>query len=238
MLANYRTPAPVRPQEADALPEWGIELPGPSMIVQSHGVVGQALQPDAGVVRMQFEVEQKFPVADLAAIAAKLAALGAEFSPAREESDRYYAHPARDFAQTDEALRIRRVGPAAQITYKGPKIDALTKTRREIELPLGAGEEVATAWAGLLEAVGFTPAAEVRKLRRTAQVPWQGRSVVASLDEVDGLGTFVELELSADEEGLDAARACIASLAAELDLCASERRSYLELLLGSKLPWA
>ena len=52
-----------------------------------------------------------------------------------------------------------------------------------------------------------------------------------ALDEVDGLGTFVELELSADEASLDEARRTIVSLANELDLGPSERRSYLEMLL-------
>ena len=44
--------------------------------------------------------------------------------------------PCRDFAQTDEALRIRTVGDTSFVTYKGPKLDATTKTRRELELPL------------------------------------------------------------------------------------------------------
>ena len=86
---------------------------------------------------MQYEVEQKFPVADLAAVEAGLAALGAGISAPREEVDLYFAHPARDFAATDEALRLRLTGLQGSITYKGPKIDAVTKTRREIELPLG-----------------------------------------------------------------------------------------------------
>ena len=145
----------------------------------------------------------------------------------------YFAHPARDFAQTDEALRLRRKGGSFFITYKGPKIDAATKTRREIELPLAADEAGFQAWFGLLEALGFTAVGEVRKSRRKAKIAWQGRTVEGSLDEVERLGTFVELELIAEADDLDAARACIASLAQDgSDLAGSERRSYLELLLG------
>jgi len=59
----------------------------------------------------------------------------------------------------------------------------------------------------------------------------QGRQVEASLDEVERLGTFAELELVVDEHDLEAAKACIASLAAALGLVGSQRRSYLELLL-------
>jgi adenylate cyclase, class 2 len=181
---------------------------------------------------MRYEVEQKFPAADLATLERRLADLGAEISQRRVEVDRYYAHPSRDFAATDEALRIRAAGSSAFITYKGPKLDATTKTRREIDLALPAGQ--AEAWAELLEALGFRPVAEVRKERRKAHVAWQDHRVEISLDEVQDVGTYVELELVADDEGLDAARACIAALAHELGLTGSERRSYLELQLERK----
>ncbi len=149
------------------------------------------------------------------------------------QSDLYFAHPARDFAQTDEALRIRRVGQHNFVTYKGPKIDQTTKTRREIELDLPAGDRGAADFQSLFEQLGFRTVAEVRKHRRTWLLDWQGHAVEAALDEVDRVGTFVELEITADEGGLDAARAALAALAAELQLTSGERRSYLELLLGT-----
>ena len=102
---------------------------------------------------MKYEVEQKFPVGDLAGVEARLSALGAAVSEPREEVDLYFAHPARDFAATDEALRIRRVGESNCITYKGPKIDRTTKTRREIELAIPSGAEVPDAWQELFEAL-------------------------------------------------------------------------------------
>lgn len=180
---------------------------------------------------MHYEVEQKFPVSDIRAVEEALAALGAGISDAKEEVDRYYAHPSRDFAKTDEALRVRRKGGKHFITYKGPKIDATTKTRQEIELPLGEAEGTATAWNGLLEALHFAPVADVRKLRRKAFVSWEGRTVEVSLDRIEGLGDFVELELVVDKAELETAKAVIASLAVRLGLSQSERRSYLELLL-------
>jgi adenylate cyclase class 2 len=181
---------------------------------------------------MKYEVEQKFPVADVAALEARLTAIGAGISEPRPQIDLYFTHPARDFVRTDEALRIRRQGPSNSITYKGPKIDKTTKTRREIELPFPPGQQSAEAWAGLLEALGFTPVAEVRKLRRKVDISWQGRRVEGSLDDVEQLGSFVELELLVHETGVESAKACIASLAESLGLRDSERRSYLELLLA------
>jgi adenylate cyclase, class 2 len=179
---------------------------------------------------MSYEVEQKFPVPHLSAIEGRLSALGVPISGPKPEVDLYFAHPVRDFKTTDEAVRLRRKGAANCITYKGPKIDATTKTRREIELPLAPGEESLAAWTALLEVLGFRRVAEVCKSRRKAHVPWQGRQVEASLDEVQGLGTFVELELVVDADGIEPAKACIASLAESLGLSGSERRSYLQLL--------
>ena len=181
---------------------------------------------------MQYEVEQKFPVSDMPALEQALGALGASISAANEEIDLYYAHPSRDFAKTDEALRIRRKGGKHCITYKGPKIDTTTKTRQEIELPLGEAENTTEAWNDLLTALCFTPIAEVRKLRRKALVEWEGRTIEASLDQIEGLGTFAELELVVAPSGLEAAKTAIASLAARLGLHESERRSYLQLLLN------
>jgi len=180
---------------------------------------------------MQYEVEQKFAVADMAALEAKLVALGAAVSESHSEIDHYYAHPARDFAVTDEALRIRRTDRASFIAYKGPKVDQTTKTRREIELPLAPDERHVAAMERLLEALGFTPVAEVCKHRRKAIIAWEGRQIEVSLDDVVELGTFVELELVAEDEDVESAKACIASLARGLGLSGSERRSYLELLL-------
>ena len=180
---------------------------------------------------MHYEVEQKFPVAVMAALEAELTALGATISAPQLEIDLYFAHPARDFARTDEALRIRRKGRSNSITYKGPKLDQTTKTRREIDLPLEPGGASAGAWIGLLEALGFTPVGEVRKSRRKAAIAWQDRRVECSLDDVERLGTFAELELVVEAEDIESAKACIASLANRLALAGSERRSYLELLL-------
>jgi adenylate cyclase, class 2 len=180
---------------------------------------------------MRYEVEQKFPVADLPRLENRLIELGATIDAPQTESDLYFAHPCRDFRQTDEALRIRRKGEKNYVTYKGPKIDPTTKTRREIDLPVPPGGETASHWQALLEALGFRPVAEVKKSRRKAKIVWQGREVEGSLDEVEGVGSYFELELIVEAEGIEAAKTCIGSLAEQLGLRESERRSYLELLL-------
>ncbi|HEY2826884.1 MAG TPA: class IV adenylate cyclase [Pirellulales bacterium] len=183
---------------------------------------------------MHFEVEQKFPLDDVAQVERRLKELGARPAESVGQVDLYFNHPARDFAQTDEALRLRSVGEKNFITYKGPKLDAATKTRRELELPLPSGGGAATEHAGLLEALGFKPVATVRKRRALYYIDWQGKTIEAALDDVAEVGQFLELELSASEPEVEAAKSSIASLAARLGLTTSERRSYLELLLAAQ----
>jgi adenylate cyclase class 2 len=185
---------------------------------------------------MQFEVEQKHRIEDVAGFVSRLAARGATLGTASEQADQYFAHPSRDFAQTDEALRIRTVAGRSFVTYKGPKLDATTKTRRELELPLDRTDAAGSQFAQLLAALGFKPVLTVRKQRRPFRLVHGGRDVEGALDDVDGVGTFVELELLADEANLDVTKQLIASLAAELDLGPSERRSYLEMLLEKQPP--
>ncbi|MCE2726076.1 MAG: class IV adenylate cyclase [Planctomycetaceae bacterium] len=184
-----------------------------------------------------YEVELKFQVSDAAALERDLLALGGRFGNAVEQVDRYFAHPCRDFAATDEALRLRRTGTDVAITWKGPRIDATTKTRREIELAvtaaaLGGGPVAIDRWTGLLEALGFRQVREVAKRRRAALVAWEGAEVEASLDAVTGLGDYLELELQADADAVPLARGRLESLARRLGCGPAERRSYLELLLG------
>jgi len=189
-----------------------------------------------------YEVELKFPLARRAAVEAALGTLAARFRPAIEQADVYFAHPSRDFAQTDEALRLRRAGDGVAITWKGPRIGLAAKTRREIELPLAAfpqaagGAATLEAWSELLKALGFRRVWEVVKCRRPAQVAWQGREVEVAIDTVTGLGDFLELEIVAGEEEIPSALACLQSLAAELGCGPPERRSYLEMLLAAHLP--
>lgn len=185
-----------------------------------------------------YEVEMKFPVADLAALEQALVRLAARFHEPIDQVDLYFAHPSRDFAKTDEALRLRRVGNDVAITWKGPRIDAATKTRQEIELPIApvgpTGGGTIAAWIELLESLGFRRVMEVAKRRRPARVPWQGCDVDVAIDAVDGLGSFVEVELQARQGEVPQARAVLESLAAALGCGGQERRSYLELLLQKR----
>ena len=183
---------------------------------------------------MRIEVEQKFAVADMASLREQLSAFGAIFQEPELQVDCYFRHPTRDFSLTDEALRLRRVGPANWLTYKGPKLDAKTKTRREIELSFEPGEQSAASAGELLQALGFSEVAEVRKHRIHSKLRWHDCEVGLALDSIAELGDFVELEIIAESEAVAGASEILTTLATHLKLKNCERRSYLELLLARR----
>jgi adenylate cyclase class 2 len=182
---------------------------------------------------MRFEVEQKFRLQQPAAIEADRRFAGVRFSAPIRQTDHYFNHPVRDFAMTDEAFRIRQVGERNYVTYKGPKIDPVTKTRQEVELELPVGQQVGSQYRQLFELLGFQFVATVVKQRRTASIAYEGLPFDVALDEVEGLGHYLELETVATDAGLDRARAAIQALAQHMGLDEVERRSYLELLLDA-----
>ncbi len=177
------------------------------------------------------EIEMKFPAPDFAVVVARLSELGAKPGATREEADHYFNAPHRDFAQTDEALRIRRIGSTNRVTFKGPRRPGPDKTRTEIEVPLGDGDEVFADFARLLESLGFRAVAVVTKRRAGYEMHRDGFDMEICLDDVAGVGRFVELEILASEESLEKARAVLQDVAHALKLRDSERRSYLEMLL-------
>ncbi len=181
---------------------------------------------------MRFEVEQKFRSQGHSAVASRLMELGANSGARLDQEDTYLAHPARDFAVTNEALRIRRVGDRNAVTYKGPKRAGITKTREEVEIDFADGPEPRADLTRMFEALGFRPVFVVRKTRTPYGLEREGRRIEVVLDEVEGLGTFVEVETIAEGDAdLPAAQKAVTTLAALLDLGAVEPRSYLRMLL-------
>jgi adenylate cyclase class 2 len=180
------------------------------------------------------EVEVKFAVADFAPLEAVLAQWNAQLEPPRRDEDRYFNAPDRDFAQTDEALRIRSIGEINALTYKGRKCDPDTKTRLEIEVPFASGAAAADNLARLLVQLGYRPVATVRKTRRVAHFRHGGFMLQATLDEVAGVGRFAEVETMADESRFAEAKTAVLAAAAQLGMTQPERRSYLQLLLSDE----
>src|SRR6056297_1849767 len=206
-----------------------------------------------------YEVEVKVPAAH-GTVRAALDGAGAERLGTVAQSDTYYDAPHRDFAATDEAFRIRTVASAVEafergddlgadvdavlsgearadgetrVTYKGPLVEAESKTREEFETAVGNEEEV----AAILDGLGFEPVADVRKLRTKFHL--NGFTVL--LDAVEGVGDYVEIETEVDAEAeVEAAREDAYAVLRGLGLDPTEqiRTSYLGLRLGDDDPSA
>jgi len=154
-------------------------------------------------------------------IAERIAALGAALLVVENHHDLYFNSPQRDFRFSDEALRIRIKEEGARLTYKGPKLDQQTKSRRELTIRI----DDPTQMRDVLSLLGFVLSAEVRK-RRT-KYSYQG--MVIALDEVEGLGTFLEVEAQA-EANWENEKERVLSVLKRLELEDTIRRSYIELL--------
>ncbi len=153
--------------------------------------------------------------------------MGARFIGTEKQADTYYKAPHRDFSKTDEALRIRCVDGVSVMTYKGKKLDTVSKTREEFETPVEGD-----AASSILLALGFKRSGHVSKSRDI----YSYNDLIICLDTVDGLGEFVEVELMADivaGSDISSFREHIFNTLAKLGIHAKEsiRSSYLEMVL-------
>ena len=180
---------------------------------------------------MHYEVEQKFRVLHESALLEQLEDLGICWGNTVRQEDAYFNHPLRDFAETDEALRVRLDGSEAMFTYKGPRIDSATKTRQELELQIANPGTDGVSMKQFLLTLGFTYVHSVVKRRRKGMLSYQQQEVVVAFDEVQGLGTFVEFERVVAEDGLDNATALLTQLSASLGLEDGITTGYLDMLL-------
>ncbi len=206
------------------------------------------------VGQSSIEVEQKFRLADPLLLLAKLLAAGATEIAVEHHADTYYRHPSRDFAQTREALRIRRIArstadsslsaekasvadessqsPETRVTYKGPYSTTGVKARPELEWRLDPCDEDGRNMQSLFEFLGFTSVMTVRKTRRSFLLGYGGRELVVTIDDAELLGTFAEVEtIAADEQEIEACRGRISELAEMLDLRSPEGKSYLTMAM-------
>lgn len=170
------------------------------------------------------EIEAKAKIKNKREIKARIREAGGEYLRTETQDDAYFAHPSRDFAITDETIRIRTVESDHFLTYKGKKLDFQTKTREEIEIRI----ECAGKMAEILERLGFSLVANVIKVRDYYSLDdyW------VAVDEVFDVGQFIEIEKHGTNYKPEELVKLIESLG--IERTQMERKSYLELLLESK----
>jgi adenylate cyclase class 2 len=152
----------------------------------------------------------------------KIITVGGRFKERLVENDIYFNHPCRNFATTDEALRIRVAEGRNILTYKGPKIGEKTKTRFEEEVDFNHLESMKI----VLLRLGFMVVDEVVKKREIYYVG----DIEICVDEVDALGNFVELEKRGEKK--EAVEEELFNMAKKIGLYRFETRSYLELKIN------
>jgi adenylate cyclase class 2 len=111
------------------------------------------------------------------------------------------------------------------VTYKGPKIKKFgLKAREELNFAVECGQTFET----MLDRLGFTKPREVNKWRET----WKLGTASISLDTVEGLVTFAEIEVMTENE-TDNPTDRIEKIAKEIGVEGEPiLASYLELLLA------
>lgn len=142
---------------------------------------------------MRKEIEVKAKADNLEELASKLESLGCAIAPPVRQNDAIFADAKygafEEFQPNKNLLRIRESNGKFFFTIKQPKANQMDSIEYETEIsnPEGMKET--------LLLMGYQEVIQVHKTRRkTNHNGWE-----ICLDEIDGLGSFVEVEKITDE---------------------------------------
>lgn len=134
------------------------------------------------------EVEIKLPVADVAEARRRLRRAGFRArKPRIFESNVIYDTADGSLRRSGQLLRVRRWGPRALLTYKGPPTPGRHKSREELEMELPDADR----FAEILTRLGYKQVFRYEKYRTEYVHP--GATGIATLDETP-IGNFLEIE--------------------------------------------
>ncbi len=194
------------------------------------------------------EVEIKVKVSDPDSIREKFKSKDGEYIVSLHHEDTYFNMPEklRDFRKTDEALRIRKSIEFENefessenkityyLTYKGKKLDSLTKTRKELEISVSNGEIM----KDLLNSLGFREVLTVVKERELYEVHYKDKVIIALIDYIPILNEwFIEVELITEStKKLEDSRELLFEFLRSINIKREESisKSYLELIVERK----
>jgi adenylate cyclase class 2 len=191
------------------------------------------------------EVEIKIRILDPVSMRKKFESNKGSYKYSLRHEDTYYNMPKglRDFKLTDEALRLRKSikfeknslteNPEIDyfLTYKGKKIDTLTKTREEIDIRIENIEKMKEIFVLL----GFREVLTIKKERELFLFQYKNYKIEALIDFIPALGQyFVEVEFLSDSK--DKIEESTEILFQFLELFGiqkvdSIKKSYLELII-------
>jgi len=191
-----------------------------------------------------FEVEVKVLLEKKERIKEKLISMGGKYIYSLRHEDTYFNMPKklRNFYRTDEALRIRKSIEYDSndienqkifefLTYKGPKVDDLTKTRNEIEFEVEDGEKLKE----ILKILGFREVYTIKKERELFEIEYYSEKFEILFDYLPVLNqNFMEIECQTEKKNkISLKREKIFKFLRNFDISKDQsiRKSYLELVL-------
>ena len=135
---------------------------------------------------MQQEIEIKFRVADLRALARKLRAAGFRLvTPRTHEMNTLYDLPRDVLQKRKELLRIRKYGSRWTLTHKRGTTRGHHSSRVELETEVADGKKM----DAILRALGYTPSFRYEKFR----AEWSDGKGHVVVDQ-SPIGNFCEIE--------------------------------------------
>jgi adenylate cyclase class 2 len=135
---------------------------------------------------MSKEIEIKFRVADLRALARKLRGAGFRVVTRRtHEMNTLYDLPGEVLRGRKELLRLRKYGPEWTLTHKCGKKTGRHSSRVELETAVGNGKQMDL----ILRALGYAPSFRYEKFR----AEWTDGKGQVVVDETP-IGNFCEIE--------------------------------------------
>ncbi|MFZ0299590.1 MAG: class IV adenylate cyclase [Candidatus Sulfotelmatobacter sp.] len=135
---------------------------------------------------MNREIEIKFRVADLRALARRLRASGFQLmTPRTHEMNTLYDLPGEVLRGRKELLRLRKYGSAWTLTHKAGKKAGRHSSRIELETRVADGRKMDL----ILRALGYSPSFHYEKFR----AEWTDGKGQVVVDETP-IGNFCEIE--------------------------------------------
>ncbi len=181
---------------------------------------------------MALEIEVKLPIKEPEKVKERLRMMGFAMEQTLLQTDTYFNSTAYDLKSQDKALRLRWTSHPGEekgkhiLTYKGPKLDQISMTRTELEVEISDPKKT----EAILNGLGYVPGkVQVKKER----ISYRKGPLLAALDTVEGLGSFLELEmLRKDEEDREEGTREMERVITELGYAMTDtvRTSYLSQL--------
>lgn len=180
-----------------------------------------------------FEIELRYETKDIKNLMRKLNKLAKRVGRAQYQKDTYFNPPHKNFLNSrivKEWFRLRESLGGNSINYKNwiLKDGKTTNVCKELESSIKDPKKIEK----ILYFLGFKKLVIVKKKRKT----WETQNLLITIDDVDSLGTFVEIEAKGQFRTFKKAKDQIHKFSTKLKLTQTKRVLYgypLEILKQS-----